>query len=93
MKKLSLIFIIAILSSSYALSQDTNSSGKIRFVGQIVAPSCELSPNHSHPTKISFSNCKIENPQGHKQIQKINTTIQSKKTSTKNIDQWTVVYK
>lgn len=93
MKKLSLSFIIALLVSSNTFAQDANLSGKIRFYGQITAPSCEIMANQKQSSKINFSNCKIKNSEDQRNIQKADVIIQKKETSTNKVTQLVVNYK
>lgn len=93
MNKLSLTIVVALLFSPNLQAESTNLSGKIRFIGQITAPSCEIVTNSRQNSKLNFSNCKIGNLQNNKAIQKVNVTIQQKEIATKNIIQWTVAYK
>lgn len=93
MKKISLGIIVALLLSTNLQAESTSLSGKIRFIGQVTAPSCEIMTNSEQNSKINVTNCKIDHPQNNNVIQKASVTIQQKETSTMKVTQWTVAYK
>ncbi|GAA5100867.1 hypothetical protein [Wohlfahrtiimonas larvae] len=92
MKKLSLSLISMILLSAYGHAEETKVTGKIRFVGSVTAPSCQVvTPTRS--SNLTFTNCKIQEARTSENIQKMNITTQRYNKSDKQVMFVAIMYK
>lgn len=91
MKKL--LVAVLLLMSPYALAKDNITHGKIRFIGQVTAPSCDITTTSKSSHNINLANCTIANDQTHHDIQKLHITTRSIDPKIQNLIRVHVVYK
>lgn len=93
MKKLSFGLIICFLLNSFGFAKSADFNGKIRFIGEITASSCEIVIAPHNATQITFDDCEIDNPKNLDPIPKLHTVNQQPDPMNKNLIRIEVVYK
>ncbi len=93
MKRLLLSIMFTFLFGIVSYAQPPTLSGKIRFTGEVVAPSCTITLDSQNASKINFSDCHTSKDVDTQNSPKLYTATQHMHPTHQNLLSIYIVYK